>query len=160
MLARGARDGSGASLGATIQSAFWSVVSEAFDPRSDKAAVGRIAGGAALGGVVGGGIAGVGSRWLAVPTMLLVGAALSLLSMWGVNLLARQAHESPVDVRAAMALCLSQRPPATAAPRTGDRRLNDLLKSKEVIHQQLDELRWSRDPDSDSADGVRRSPPW
>jgi ATP:ADP antiporter, AAA family len=81
-----------ASLGATILSAFWSVVSEAFDPHAGKQAIGRIAGGAALGGAVGGGMAWGGSRMLPVPAMLLVGAALSLLSMWGVNLLARQAH--------------------------------------------------------------------
>ena len=57
----------------------------------------------------------------------------------------------PADVRAAMTLRLSQRPPAPAPPRTSDRSLNDLLKSKELIHQQLDELRRSRDPDSGSA---------
>jgi len=89
-----------ASLGATILSAFWTVVSEAFDPHTGKGAIGRIAGGAALGGVVGGGIAWGGSRLLPVPAMLLVGAALSLLSMWGVDLLARQAHESHADVSA------------------------------------------------------------
>jgi len=89
-----------ASLGATILSAFWSVVSEAFDPHTGRAAIGRIAGGAALGGAVGGCIAWGGSRLLPVPAMLLVGAALSLVSMWGVNLLARQARESPAGVSA------------------------------------------------------------
>jgi hypothetical protein len=57
----------------------------------------------------------------------------------------------PVDVRAAMTtLRLSQRPPAAAPPGTSDQCLNDLLKSKDMIHQQLDELRRSRDPDRES----------
>jgi MFS family permease len=89
-----------ASLGATILSAFWSVVSEAFDPHTGKRSIGRIAGGAALGGALGGGLAWGGSRLLPVPAMLLAGAALSLLSMWGVNLLARQTHESHAETTA------------------------------------------------------------
>ncbi len=89
-----------ASLGATILSAFWSLVSEAFDPHTGKGAIGRIAGGAALGGVVGGGIAWGGSRLLPVPAMLLVGAALSLLSMWGVSLLSRVAQEARAETSA------------------------------------------------------------
>jgi hypothetical protein len=74
-----------ACLGATILSAFWSVVSEAFDPHSGKRAIGRIGGGAALGGVVGGAVAWGGSHLVPPSTMLLVAAALSLLSMWAVQ---------------------------------------------------------------------------
>jgi AAA family ATP:ADP antiporter len=81
-----------ASLGATILSAFWSVVSEGFDPYTGKRAIGRIGAGAALGGVIGGGLAWGGSRVATVPTMLLAGSALSLLGLWGVR---RFAHSPP-----------------------------------------------------------------
>jgi hypothetical protein len=86
-----------ACLGAIILSAFWSVVSEAFDPHSGKRAIGRIAGGAALGGVVGGGLAWGGSHLVPLPTMLLAAAALSLLSMWGVQQLTVAAGELRED---------------------------------------------------------------
>lgn len=79
-----------ASLSATIVSAFWSIVSEGFDPFTAKRAIGSIGGGAALGGVVGGGLAWGGSRVTTVPAMLLVGAALSLVCAWGTLLLARR----------------------------------------------------------------------
>ncbi|MBX3228220.1 MAG: hypothetical protein KIT84_26655 [Labilithrix sp.] len=81
-----------ASVGATIVSAFWSVVSEAFDPHTAKQVVGRIGAGAALGGVVGGAIAWVSSRLTAsVPTMLLVVAGLSVISTWGIRTVAKAA---------------------------------------------------------------------
>jgi AAA family ATP:ADP antiporter len=83
-----------ASLGATILSAFWSVVGESFDPHTAKRAIGRIGAGAALGGVIGGALAWAGSRVVAVPTMLLAGAALSLVGMWGVHQLASRQRES------------------------------------------------------------------
>jgi hypothetical protein len=81
-----------ASVGATILSAFWSVVSEGFDPYTAKRAIGRIGAGAALGGVIGGGLAWGGSRITTVPTMLLAGAALSLVATWGVR---RLSHGPP-----------------------------------------------------------------
>jgi hypothetical protein len=84
-----------AALGATLVSAFWSIVSESFDPHTGKRAIGQIGGGAALGGVVGGGLAWGGSRILPVTAMLLAGAALTLVSMWGVRLLVTRAHEGP-----------------------------------------------------------------
>jgi hypothetical protein len=42
------------AVGGTLVSAFWSVVSEGFDPHTVKQVVGRIGPGAALGGIVGG----------------------------------------------------------------------------------------------------------
>jgi ATP:ADP antiporter, AAA family len=84
-----------ASLGATIVSAFWSIVSEGFDPYAAKRAIGSIGAGAAFGGVVGGGLAWSGSRATTVPSMLLVAAALSLVCAWGTLLLARQTHAAP-----------------------------------------------------------------
>lgn len=74
-----------ASVGATIVSAFWSVVSEAFDPHTAKHVVGRIGAGATLGGVVGGAIAWGGARVATIPTMLVVIAVLSLVCAWGVR---------------------------------------------------------------------------
>jgi hypothetical protein len=82
-----------ASLGPTILSAFWSVVSEGFDPYTAKRAIGQIGAGAAFGGVLGGGLAWGGSRVTSVPTMLLAGAALSLASMAGVLQLVRSFRE-------------------------------------------------------------------
>jgi AAA family ATP:ADP antiporter len=81
-----------ASLGATVVSAFWSVVSESFDPHTAKQVIGRIGGGAALGGLLGGVLAWGGSKVTTVPTMLLAGSALSLVCAWGVHGLARSAH--------------------------------------------------------------------
>ena len=66
-----------AAFGATLLSAFWSVISEAFDPHTAKHVVGRIGSGAALGGVLGGAIAWAASRTMSLPTTLLVMAALS-----------------------------------------------------------------------------------
>ena len=66
-----------AAFGATLLSAFWSVISESFDPHTAKRAVGRIGAGAALGGVLGGVIAWAASRAASLPTTLLVMAALS-----------------------------------------------------------------------------------
>ena len=78
-----------ASVGATIISAFWSVVSESFDPHTAKLVVGRIGAGAALGGVVGGGLAWFASRVTGIPTMLLAMAFLSLASAAGVRAIRR-----------------------------------------------------------------------
>jgi hypothetical protein len=84
-----------ASLGATILSAFWSVVTEGFDPYTAKRAIGQIGTGAALGGVLGGGLAWGGSRLTSVPVMLLAGAALSLVCAWGARVLGRRAAAGP-----------------------------------------------------------------
>lgn len=78
-----------ASLGPTLLSSFWLVVSEAFDPYSGKRAMGRIGAGATFGGVIGGAMAWCGSKLVSVPTMLLAGAALSLVGAWGARFLGR-----------------------------------------------------------------------
>jgi hypothetical protein len=82
------------AVNATIVSAFWSVVSEGFDPHTAKDVVGRIGAGAALGGVLGGGIAWGASRVTTVPTMFGVMAALSGVCTWGVAMLARGTRAS------------------------------------------------------------------
>jgi hypothetical protein len=86
-----------AAFGAPILSAFWSLVSERFDPHAAKRAIGRLGAGAALGGLVGGGVAWGGSRIAPVPALLLTGAALSLVSVWGVQELAHDARGKPLE---------------------------------------------------------------
>ena len=76
-------------VSATLVSAFWSVVSEGFDPHTAKQVVGRIGAGAALGGIVGGAIAWGASKVTTVPAMLGVVAILSVVSSWGTAALAR-----------------------------------------------------------------------
>jgi hypothetical protein len=83
-----------AAFGAPILSAFWSMVSERFDPYAAKRAIGRLGAGAAFGGLIGGGIAWGGSKIAPVPALLLAGAALSLVSVWGVHELAQSPRES------------------------------------------------------------------
>ncbi|MDB4997419.1 MAG: putative rane protein [Myxococcaceae bacterium] len=87
-----------ASVGATILSAFWSVVSESFDPHTAKQVVGRIGAGAALGGVVGGGLAWVGSRVTGIPTMLLAMAFLSLACAAGVRAIGKNSPDDRVSL--------------------------------------------------------------
>ncbi len=81
-----------ASVGATIVSAFWSVVSETFDPHDAKQVVGRVSAGGALGGVIGGGLAWGASKVTGVATMLLLMMVLSLVCAWGTRALARGSH--------------------------------------------------------------------
>ncbi len=78
-----------ASVGATIVSAFWSAVTESFDPYTAKQVIGRISAGAALGGVIGGGLAWGASKITGVATMLLLMMALSLVCAWGTLSLSR-----------------------------------------------------------------------
>jgi hypothetical protein len=68
-----------AVLGSVLISAFWSLVSELFDPRSAKRFMGRIAAGGAAGGVAGGIIAERMAATQPVATMLLVLAGAHLL---------------------------------------------------------------------------------
>jgi hypothetical protein len=82
------------AIGGAALSAFWSVVSECFDPHTAKRVIGRIGGGAALGGALGGGLAWAASRVTSVPAMLPAMAVLSGLCAWGIGSLAR-ASESP-----------------------------------------------------------------
>jgi hypothetical protein len=71
-----------AVFGATLLSAFWSMVNERFDPYSAKRFMGRIGGGAAVGGIVGGGLAFAAARVLPVPSMLLSVALLDCLALF------------------------------------------------------------------------------
>jgi hypothetical protein len=99
-----------ASVGATIVSAFWSVVSESFDPHTAKQVVGRIGAGAALGGVIGGGLAWLASQLTSLSTMLLAMAGLSLVCAAGVRALGKSARgdrASPVPEADAVASSLS-----------------------------------------------------
>lgn len=82
------------AIGAMLVSAFWSMVSEAFDPHTAKRVVGQIGAGAALGGIIGGAIAWSASHVTTVPTMLGVMALLSAVCTWGSLALARGAPTS------------------------------------------------------------------
>ena len=70
-----------AVFGATLLSAFWSMVNERFDPYTAKRVMGRIGLGAAMGGMVGGGLAWLSARSLSVPSMLLSVALLDALAL-------------------------------------------------------------------------------
>jgi len=59
-----------AAFGASLISAFWSVINERWDPRSAKRVVTRIAGGAAFGGVAGGAIAWALGTAVSLPAIL------------------------------------------------------------------------------------------
>ena len=91
------------AVGGTLVSAFWSVVSEAFDPHAAKQVVGRIGAGAALGGIIGGTIAWGASKVTTVPTMLGVMAALSGVCTWGVAALARGTRSAALPATKAAA---------------------------------------------------------
>jgi len=84
-------------LGALLISAFWSLVSERFDPRSAKRHVGRIAAGGTVGGVVGGGLAAGVAAWLSVPAMLPLLAGLQLACAALVTLVHTPAPSAPPD---------------------------------------------------------------
>lgn len=79
-----------AVFGATLLSAFWSMVNERFDPYTAKRVMGRINLGAAMGGVVGGGLAWLSARALPVPSMLLSVALLDALALACVRRLPRR----------------------------------------------------------------------
>lgn len=83
-------------FGATGMSAFWSAVSESFDPHRGRQAISRIAAGSALGGIAGGLLAWQGARWIDGRSILLCVAALQLLAALGSRgLVARQRDSSP-----------------------------------------------------------------
>ncbi len=65
-------------FGATLVSAYWSLVNESFDPYTAKRIISRIGTGASLGGALGGLIAWQASRVVSVRAMLLAMAALSV----------------------------------------------------------------------------------
>src|SRR4030095_2984010 len=68
------------ALGAILLSGFWSLMAETFDPRSAKQIFGRIAGGGTLGGIAGGLMAERIAALFSESSVLLLLAALHLLS--------------------------------------------------------------------------------
>jgi AAA family ATP:ADP antiporter len=84
-----------ALFGPTLITTFWSLISERFDPNAAKRAVARISGGGTLGGVVGGVAAWRASTFMAVPTLLLLLAALNALGAIGTLLL--RARRAPLE---------------------------------------------------------------
>jgi ATP:ADP antiporter, AAA family len=70
-----------AAFGATVVSGFWSLVSERFDPRTARRAMGGIGLGASLGGVLGGLFAWSAASLVPVPAMLAVMATLNVVSL-------------------------------------------------------------------------------
>ncbi|HKC11304.1 MAG TPA: hypothetical protein VKI41_04515 [Vicinamibacteria bacterium] len=68
-------------FGAALLSGFWSLVNERLDPHAAKRVAGQIGTGASVGGLVGGLIAWRAAVVIAVPTMLVVLAALGLLCL-------------------------------------------------------------------------------
>lgn len=83
-----------ATFGALVISAFWSVVSEVFDPHSAKFAVSRIAAAGTAGGLAGGLIAERFGAWASVPALLPVLAIVNLSCAAGVALLSRHGVNS------------------------------------------------------------------
>ncbi|WP_437525269.1 hypothetical protein WME79_37910 [Sorangium sp. So ce726] len=74
-----------AVFGATLISAFWSLVNERFDPHTARHSMGRIGGGGTVGGVIGGLFAWRASRLIDAPTMLLALSAVSALTAWATH---------------------------------------------------------------------------
>ncbi|WP_438015633.1 hypothetical protein WMF18_32875 [Sorangium sp. So ce315] len=103
-----------AVFGATLISAFWSLVNERFDPHTARQSMGRIAGGGTLGGVVGGLFAWRASHLVEAPTMLLALAATSGLTAGATYLLGRNLARPP-SASAAGAAGDSAAAPATPA---------------------------------------------
>ena len=68
-------------FGGTLLSGFWSLVNERLDPHAARRVAGRIGTGASLGGLLGGLITWRAAAVIAMPTMLVVLAALGLLCL-------------------------------------------------------------------------------
>ncbi|WP_437777281.1 hypothetical protein [Sorangium sp. So ce1097] len=101
-----------AVFGATLISAFWSLVNERFDPHTARQSMGRIAGGGTLGGVVGGLFAWRASHLVEAPTMLLALAVTSGLTAGATYLLGRNLPRPP----SASAAGAAGEEPGAAAP--------------------------------------------
>ena len=71
-------------FGATLVSAYWSLVNERYDPYTARRVVGRIGTGASLGGALGGLMAWQASRVVGVRAMLLAMAVLSIACLFAV----------------------------------------------------------------------------
>jgi len=83
-----------ALFGASVISAFWSLINERFDPHTGKRAVAFIASGGTLGGIVGGILAWRAASVITVPTMLPLLAAMNFVCLWG-SLRSRKAEMPP-----------------------------------------------------------------
>ena len=81
-------------IGALLVSGFYSVVSERFDPRSARSAIGTIGAGSTLGGILGAVIAERTGALLGTAGVLPVLAGLQLVTGWRVAVLART-HSAP-----------------------------------------------------------------
>jgi MFS family permease len=88
-----------ATFGATLLSAFWSMINERYDPYTAKRVMGRIGSGAAIGGIVGGALAYLAARFLPVSSMLLCVALLDLLAL-GLLLRLPRTKRPPLPPRA------------------------------------------------------------
>ena len=95
-----------AAFGAVILSLFWSVINESFEPRSAKAAFGRISGVGTLGGLCGGLLAERVAAWFGTRDVVLLLAALHLACaclLWraapelGVRVQRPEREPSPLD---------------------------------------------------------------
>ncbi|WP_437672922.1 hypothetical protein [Sorangium sp. So ce131] len=84
-----------AVFGATLISAYWSLVNERFDPHTARLSMGRIAGGGTLGGVIGGLFAWRAGRFMDAPTMLLALAGTSALTAWATHRLGASLSREP-----------------------------------------------------------------
>jgi ATP:ADP antiporter, AAA family len=87
-----------AFFGATLLSAFWSMMNERFDPYTAKKVMGPIGVGATVGGVLGGGMAYLAARALPLPSMLLSVAVLDLLALLLLRRLAYKKRDIPAEV--------------------------------------------------------------
>jgi len=86
-----------AVLGASVISAFWSLINEQFDPHSAKRAVNVITGGGTLGGVLGGIVAWRVSSLVSITTMLPLLATINLVSLWATVQLPRSESRKAKD---------------------------------------------------------------
>ena len=71
-------------VGPLLASGFWLIASELFDPRSAKQGFGRIGGAGTLGGLAGAVVAERVAALFGAPTMLLVLAALQVVTAWAI----------------------------------------------------------------------------
>src|SRR5262245_54332725 len=79
-----------ATFGATLVSAYWSLLNERFDPHAARRGMGTIGTGASLGGVLGGALIWRAAPLVRVPTLLLGLAALLVLCALAVRTLVRR----------------------------------------------------------------------
>jgi hypothetical protein len=84
-------------FGAILLSGFWSIVNEHFNPREAKVLFGRIAGAGTIGGIAGGLLAERGAALFGVQALLILLAALHLVTAALLWLIPRDRLDSPVQ---------------------------------------------------------------